>query len=161
MRTAFNDFFYEKRGIYGVLHVMILLLSLFLIVDISIDTFNNIPFISQTSYLKTQFWICMFFIADFILEFFLSKDKIHYLQTHFLFLLVSIPYLNIINYFGRSDLFPTFHPARTQRMGTGDRRRLANFEPGLRTLRLLPDDVAGNGLFLQPDLFRDRTEGEP
>lgn len=46
-------------------------------------------------------------------------------------------------------------------MGTGDRRRLANFEPGLRTLRLLPDDVAGNGLFLQPDLFRDRTEGEP
>ena len=53
MRTAFNDFFYEKRGIYGVLHVMILLLSLFLIVDISIDTFNNIPFISQTSYLKT------------------------------------------------------------------------------------------------------------
>lgn len=29
MRTAFNDFFYEKRGIYGVLHVMILLLSLF------------------------------------------------------------------------------------------------------------------------------------
>lgn len=38
-------------------------------------------------------------------------------------------------------------------MGTGDRRRLANFEPGLRTLRLLPDDVAGNGLFLQPDLF--------
>ena len=118
MRTAFNDFFYEKRGIYGVLHVMILLLSLFLIVDISIDTFNNIPFISQTSYLKTQFWICMF-------------------------------------------LFPTFHPARTQRMGTGDRRRLANFEPGLRTLRLLPDDVAGNGLFLQPDLFRDRTEGEP
>ena len=44
MRTAFNDFFYEKRGIYGVLHVMILLLSLFLIVDISIDTFNNIPF---------------------------------------------------------------------------------------------------------------------
>ena len=89
MRTAFNDFFYEKRGIYGVLHVMILLLSLFLIVDISIDTFNNIPFISQTSYLKTQFWICMFFIADFILEFFLSKDKIHYLQTHFLFLLAS------------------------------------------------------------------------
>ena len=145
MRTAFNDFFYEKRGIYGVLHVMILLLSLFLIVDISIDTFNNIPFISQTSYLKTQFWICMFFIADFILEFFLSKDKIHYLQTHL----------------GRSDLFPTFHPTRTQRMGTGDRRRLANFEPGLRTLRLLPDDVAGNGLFLQPDLFRDRTEGEP
>lgn len=99
MKTAFSDFFYKQKGIYGVLHVIILLLSLFLIVDISIDTFNNIPFISQTSYLKTQFWICMFFIADFILEFFLSKQKLSYLRTHFIFLLVSIPYLNIINYY--------------------------------------------------------------
>lgn len=100
MKTAFNDFFYEKKGIYGVLHIMILLLSLFLIIDISIDTFKNIPFISQTSYLKTQFWICMFFIADFVLEFFLSKRKLHYLQTHLIFLFVSIPYLNIIDYYG-------------------------------------------------------------
>lgn len=99
MKTAFSDFFYKQKGIYGVLHVMILLLSLFLIVDISIDTFNNIPFISQTSYLKTQFWICMFFIADFILEFILSKQKLSYLRTRFIFLLVSIPYLNIINYY--------------------------------------------------------------
>lgn len=100
MKTAFNDFFYQKKGIYGILHIMILVLSLFLIIDISIDTFKNIPFITQTSYLKTQFWICMFFIADFILEFFLSKHKLHYLQTHIIFLLVSIPYLNIIQYYG-------------------------------------------------------------
>lgn len=100
MKTAFNDFFYEKKGIYGVLHVMILLLSLFLIIDISIDTFHNIPFITQTSYLKTQFWICMFFIADFVLEFFLAKHKLHYLRTHLIFLFVSIPYLNIIDYYG-------------------------------------------------------------
>lgn len=99
MKTAFDDFFFQKEGIYGFLHILILLLSLFLIVDISIDTFNDVPFITQPSYLKTQFWICMFFIADFILEFFLSKHKIHYLQTRFLFLLVSIPYLNIIDYY--------------------------------------------------------------
>lgn len=99
MKTAFNDFFYKSKGAYGALHIMILMLSLFLIVDISIDTFNNIPFITQTTYLKTQFWICMFFIADFLLEFILSKDKISYLRTHFIFLLVSIPYLNIINYY--------------------------------------------------------------
>ena len=95
MKTAFNDFFYEKRGIYGVLHVMILLLSLFLIVDVSIDTFNNIPFITQTSYLKTQFWICMFFIADFVLEFLLSKHKLHYLQTHIISCLFRFPILTL------------------------------------------------------------------
>nr|WP_129730814.1 potassium channel family protein [Parabacteroides goldsteinii] len=100
MKSAFSDIIYEKRGIYGVLHVIILLLSLFLIVVISIDTFKNIPFMTQGSYLKIQFWICMFFIADFILEFFLSKRKLYYLQTHLIFLIVSIPYLNIINYYG-------------------------------------------------------------
>ncbi len=100
MKSAFSDIIYEKRGIYGVLHVIILLLSLFLIVVISIDTFKNIPFMTQGSYLKIQFWICMFFIADFVLEFFLSKRKLYYLQTHFIFLIVSIPYLNIINYYG-------------------------------------------------------------
>lgn len=82
------------------MHVIILLLSLFLIVVISVDTFNNIPFITQGSYLKIQFWICMFFIADFVLEFFLSRRKLYYLQTHLIFLIVSIPYLNIINYYG-------------------------------------------------------------
>ena len=100
MKSAFNDIIYEKRGIYGVLHVIILLLSLFLIVVISVDTFKNIPFMTQGSYLKIQFWICMFFIADFVLEFFLSKRKLYYLQTHFIFLIVSIPYLNIISYYG-------------------------------------------------------------
>lgn len=99
MKSAVTDIIYQKKGIYGFLHIIILLLSLFLIVTISIDTFNNIPFITQGSYLKIQFWICMFFIADFMLEFILSKNKIYYLQSHFVFLIVSIPYLNIINYY--------------------------------------------------------------
>ena len=62
MKSAFSDIIYEKRGIYGVLHVIILLLSLFLIVVISIDTFNNIPFITQGSYLKIQFWLSLIHI---------------------------------------------------------------------------------------------------
>lgn len=99
MKSALSDFIYEKRGAYGFLHVSILVLSLFLIISISIDTFKNIPFITQGPYLKIQFWICMFFLFDFILEFFLSKEKMHYLSTHLLFLIVSIPYLNIIDYY--------------------------------------------------------------
>ena len=71
MKSALSDFVYEKKGIYGILHVIILLLSLFLIISISIDTFKNLPFLTQGSYLKIQLWICTFFIFDFILEFFL------------------------------------------------------------------------------------------
>ena len=105
----------------------------------------------------------MFFIADFILEFFLSKDKIHYLQTHFLFLLVSIPYLNIINYYdftfsAEVTYFLRFIPLVRSGWALAI---VVGWLTSNRASGLLPDDVAGNGLFLQPDLFRDRTEGEP
>lgn len=99
MSMASSNFIYQKKGLQGVFHVLILLLSLFLILSISFDTFKNIPFVNQRSYLRIQFWICMFFLLDFVLEFFLSKRKWHYLATHWLFLIVSIPYLNIIDYY--------------------------------------------------------------
>lgn len=65
MKTAFSSFIYSCRGIYGILHILILLMSLFLVISISIDTFHNIPFLNQGSYLKIQFWICMFFPVRF------------------------------------------------------------------------------------------------
>lgn len=89
MKMAVFDFALRKKGVYGVLHIIILLLSLFLVISISIDTFKNIPFYTQTSYKKIQLWICLFFLFDFVLEFFLSKDKLRYLRTHFIFLLVA------------------------------------------------------------------------
>ena len=91
MKMAVFDFALRKKGVYGVLHIIILLLSLFLVISISIDTFKNIPFYTQTSYKKIQLWICLFFLFAFVLEFFLSKDKLRYLRTHFIFLLVAIP----------------------------------------------------------------------
>ena len=56
MKMAVFDFALRKKGVYGVLHIIILLLSLFLVISISIDTFKNIPFYTQTSYKKIQFW---------------------------------------------------------------------------------------------------------
>ena len=97
---ALSDFALRKRGIYGVLHVIILLLSLFLVISISVDTFKGIPFYTQSLYMKVQLWICILFLFDFLLELFLSKDKLRYFSTHFIFLLVAIPYQNIIAYFG-------------------------------------------------------------
>ena len=55
---------YESR-IYGILHIFILLLSVFLIITISIDTFRNISFLNQGNYMEIQLWICSFFMFDF------------------------------------------------------------------------------------------------
>lgn len=88
-----------KKDIYSVLHVIILILSLFLVISISYDTFNNIPFQSEKSYLIIQLWICLFFLFDFFLELILSERKFAFLRSHFIFFFISIPYLNIIDYY--------------------------------------------------------------
>lgn len=106
--TFSTQFSYAKQGILNFLHILILVLSLFLLISISYDTFNNISFLNQPLYMEIQWWICLFFLSVFFLELFLSKHRKHYLATHFLFLLVSIPYLNIIDYFGI-----TFSPEAT------------------------------------------------
>lgn len=95
----FGDFF-RQRGILMILHIIILLISILLIALISYDTFEGINFYDQARFEKWQFWICVVFIADFFIELFLSDRKWHYFATHFIFLLVSIPYQAIIYQFG-------------------------------------------------------------
>ena len=99
---------YESR-IYGILHILILLLSVFLIITISIDTFHNISFLNQGNYMEIQLWICSFFMFDFWLEFVLSDHKWKYLRNRFIFFLVSIPYLNL-NFSSETYYFLRFIP---------------------------------------------------
>lgn len=88
------------KGLVMVLHIAILLLSAWLIYTISVDTFDNIDFYDKRKFEKQQFWICVVFMADFFIEFFMAKKKWQYLGTHFIFLLVSIPYQALIFHFG-------------------------------------------------------------
>lgn len=96
--SQWNEFF-RKRGIFMILHIIILLLSVLLVVLISVDTFHGIDFYEQTRFRKAQFWICVVFMADFFVEFFLSENKRHYLATHFLFFLVAIPYQALLYHY--------------------------------------------------------------
>lgn len=89
-----------RKTIYFWLHISVLLLSLFLIIFISIDTFKNIAFYEEPQFMTIQFWICLLFLLDFFLEWFMAEKKWHYLLTHFVFFLVAIPYWSIIDYFG-------------------------------------------------------------
>ncbi len=89
-----------RKTIYFWLHISVLLLSLFLIIIISIDTFKNFAFYEEPKFMSVQLWICLLFLLDFFLEWFMAEKKWHYLVTHFVFFLVSIPYWTIIDYFG-------------------------------------------------------------
>lgn len=100
IRTSKLDSEFKKNGIYAVLHIIILIISLFLVICISIDTFKNLAFYRQSRFMSLQFWICIVFLADFFIELVLSKNKWRYFRSHFIFLLVSIPYNSIINTMG-------------------------------------------------------------
>jgi hypothetical protein len=89
----------RRATIIRWLHILILLASLALIILITWDACHNISFIANETYLNVQFWICAFFIIDIIVEFFLYPHKWRYLASHIFFLIVSIPYINIIAYY--------------------------------------------------------------
>ncbi|MDE6514181.1 MAG: potassium channel family protein [Muribaculaceae bacterium] len=74
----------------------VFVLSALLIVFISYDTFTGRDFLRNTLYMRFQFWMCIFFIFDFFYELVFAPDRRRYLKTRWLFLLLSIPYLNII-----------------------------------------------------------------
>lgn len=97
--ASINEFF-KKKGIFIILHIIILLLSILLIVMISIDTFKEVKFYDEPQFQKWQLWICVFFMADFFIEFFMSEKKWRYLRTHIIFFLVSIPYQAIMYRYG-------------------------------------------------------------
>lgn len=82
------------------LHLAVLAGSLALVTFISYDTFRNISFIENQHYLQAQFWICLLFLADIIVEIVVSPRRWHYIVTHILFILISIPYINILNFWG-------------------------------------------------------------
>lgn len=71
MKMAVFDFALRKKGVYGVLHIIILLLSLFLVISISIDTFKNIPFYTQTSYKK----ILEMYLQPIITQYFIDNKS--------------------------------------------------------------------------------------
>lgn len=94
-----NEFF-RKKGIFMILHIIILAFSVTLVVMISIDTFHGVEFYVQSKFQKWQFWICVIFMADFFIELILSEKRGRYLASHIVFFLVAIPYQAIIYHYG-------------------------------------------------------------
>lgn len=92
--------FFREKKVLMTIHVIIMLLSAWLIMIISIDTFKNESFYTEPAFRRWQLWICIVFLFDFFLEMAIAEKKWHYLRTHFLFFLVAIPYQYILYHTG-------------------------------------------------------------
>lgn len=97
--ASHNGADHTRDTILDAAHAVILILSVLLIVFISYDTFKNIPFLENRTYMAFQFAVCLVFIVDFFLELILTPrgSRKSYIRTRWLFLFLSIPYLNIID----------------------------------------------------------------
>lgn len=89
----------QKSRLTAFLYATVLLLSLGLIVFISIDTFQGINFLENHYYMSYQLWVCVIFVIYFFVEYAIADDKWSYVKHRWFFLLLSIPYLNIISLF--------------------------------------------------------------
>ena len=87
-----------KRTIMG-LHMIVLAGAIALIGLITYDTVRNISFIADPFYMRCQFWICLIFLGDILAELVLAPKKRLYICSNILFILVSIPYLNILAHY--------------------------------------------------------------
>lgn len=88
----------QTQKIRNILNAFGVVASVFLIVSISLEAFSDDPFMAHTIYFDTQFWICIYFTVDFFIFLFLAENKWVFFRRYFLVLLISIPYLSLINH---------------------------------------------------------------
>lgn len=89
-----------RKRIFRWLHTVILLLSAALIVFISYEIFNDVAFLNDKVYMTFQLFVCVIFMVDYFLCIFLADNPKRYAWRNIGFLLISIPYLNIIDFLG-------------------------------------------------------------
>lgn len=90
----------SSRLLLSLMNFAVLVLSIILISWISVDTFNNVAFLDNHAYMTFQFWVCIFFMLDFIVQVACSDNRWLTFRHRIIYFLLSIPYLNIISLTG-------------------------------------------------------------
>lgn len=85
-----------KRGFVTALHLMVMAASVIMIVWITRETIDNVSFLSAPGYMRFQFWVCLLFLFDIAVEWLFAPRKLKYLVANIFFILISIPWLNIV-----------------------------------------------------------------
>lgn len=84
-----------RNDIINLFNWLVLMGSILVIVGLSVEVFHDSERIYHQRYMQLQFWVCIVFLLDFFIRFFLSRHKWKFMASNFIFLLVSIPYLQI------------------------------------------------------------------
>ncbi len=91
-----------------LLYSLTILASIILLMDITIVDLPNIQRNLDVEPTRLQFWICIYFLIDFILLMLIAENRWLYFKRYFLLVPLSIPYLNIFSYY-EIDLHNNLH----------------------------------------------------
>lgn len=80
-----------------MLHGAVIVVSLLLIVYVSYDILNGIALVNAERYLAFQLFVCIVFLTSLFVDWYIAPHKWRFLWRNLFFLLVSVPYLNIIH----------------------------------------------------------------
>lgn len=83
-----------------VLNTLVILGSVAIIAVLSIELLSPTTILDEGDVLNFQLVVCGVFLADFFVRLWASEHKWRYLRRNWVFLLVSVPYMNIVHYSG-------------------------------------------------------------
>ena len=86
----------KSKALEKFLNALVLLGSMAIIVIASIELLEGNNALSETFILKFHLWICGLFVADFFVRWYTDGWTGRFFRHNIFFLLVSIPYLNIV-----------------------------------------------------------------
>ena len=88
----------NQNSILQTLNILIIIASVILILSTSLEIFKPFSFSEDSFYFEIQFWICIFFSVSFFIFLFFAQNKFSFLVKYSFLLLLSIPYLSILDY---------------------------------------------------------------
>lgn len=90
----------KMKNALKVLNTLVILGSVAIIAVLSIELLSPTTILDQDDVLNSQLVVCVVFLADFFVRLWVSEHKWRYLKRNWVFLLVSVPYMNIVHYSG-------------------------------------------------------------
>lgn len=85
------------RYLLLAMHLLVLAGAALLIGLVSYDTFQSLSFVGNTFYLTIQYWICLLFLFDLVVECLFAPARWRYFLSHIPAFLLCIPYLAVLH----------------------------------------------------------------
>ena len=96
--AAYNDGY--RNGIMFCLHLIVLLGASLLVALMSYEVINAKSFYTSHIYLRVEFWVCVIFLIDIILGWFITDNRKKYVIKQLPSFLICIPYIQLIEMLG-------------------------------------------------------------